>query len=117
MKKEKLSKLAHFISGVVVVLHGIGELDKGHGVPWFFFVAGGLMFLVAAFHHKVEKHLGSGEGVIFFIEAAVQAFIMMHYIESGKRALPVAHGFAVLMFAYVGYLKLTNQKPFWRTKK
>ena len=117
VKKEKLSKLAHIISGVVVVLHGIGEMDKGHGIPWFFFIAGGLMFLVAVFHHQVEKRLGSGEGIIFFIEAAVQAFIVMHYIEAGKKALPMAHAFTTVMYAYVGYLKLTNQKPFWVKKK
>ena len=117
MKKDNLSKLAHIISGVVVILHGIGEMDKGHGVPWFFFIAGALMLLVAVFHHQVEKKLGSGEGVIFFIEAAVQAFIMMHYIEAGKKALPLAHGFTTLMFAYVGYMKLSKQKPFFLKKK
>ena len=117
MKKEKLSKLAHTISGVVVLLHGIGEMDRGHGIPWFYFIAGTLMILVAAFHHQVEKKLGSGEGIIFFIEAAVQAFIVMHYSEAGKKALPAMHAFSALVYAYVGYLKITNQKPFWKNKK
>ena len=117
MKKENLSKLAHIISGVVVLLHGIGEMDRGHGIPWFYFIAGALMILVAAFHHQVEKSLGSGEGIIFFIEAVVQAFIVMHYIEAGKKALPAAHAFSALVYAYVGYLKITNQKPFWKNKK
>jgi hypothetical protein len=117
VKKEKLSKLAHIISGVVVLLHGIGEMDKGHGVPWFYFIAGALMIMVAAFHNQVEKRLGSGEGIIFFIEAAVQAFIVMHYVEAGKKALPIAHAISTLIYAYVGYLKLTNQKPFWKNKK
>ena len=117
MKKHNLSKVAHIISGVVVILHGIGEMDKGHGIPWFFFITGILMLMVAVFHHPVEKKLGSGEGIVFFVESAVQAFIVMQYLEAGKKALPFAHGFATVLYAYVGYMKLTNQKPFFSRKK
>lgn len=117
MNKEKLYKLAHLLSGFVVMLHGVGQLDEHHGSPWFFFISGALMLLVAIFHHRVEKLLGSGEGIIFFLEGAVQCFIAIHYFELGKKALPFAHLFSSLLYCYVGYLKFTGKKPFWKTKK
>ncbi len=117
MKKENLYKTAHFLSGVVVILHGISEMDKTHGTPLFFFIAGILMLLVAAFHHRVEKWLKNWEGLLFFIEGAVQFFIAIHYFEYGKKALPYAHLFTGTMYCYVGYLKLLGQKPFWIRKK
>ncbi|MBL7925004.1 MAG: hypothetical protein JNL88_12455 [Bacteroidia bacterium] len=117
MKKENLYKSAHLLSGVVVLLHGIGELDRVHGSPSFFFIAGTLMMLTAVFHHQVERRLGNGESIIFFIEAAVQLFIAFHYFEAGKKALPFAHLFCTLLYVYVGYLKLTGSKPFWSVKK
>jgi hypothetical protein len=117
MKNDKLYKLAHFLAGFVVILHGIGELDHAHGSPVFFFVAGSLMFLVAAFHHRVQAIFGSGESILFFIEAAVQLFIVFHYFERGKKFLPVAHLFAACMYVYVGYIRLLGQKPFWIKRK
>lgn len=117
MKNENLYKLAHLISGLVVLLHGIAELDKSHGSPWFFFIAGTLMVLVAAFHHQVEKKLKNGEGILFFIEGAVQFFIAMHYLEAGKKALPLTHMFAATLYCYVGYLKLLGHKPLWKKGK
>ena len=97
MKNDKLYKFAHFLAGFVVILHGIGELDHAHGSPLFFFIAGLLMILVAAFHHRIQSIVGSGESILFFIEAAVQLFIVFHYFERGKKALPIAHLFAACM--------------------
>ncbi|MBK9637597.1 MAG: hypothetical protein IPO63_07185 [Bacteroidetes bacterium] len=117
MKNEKLYKFAHFLAGFVVILHGIGELDYAHGSPWFFFVAGFLMILVAAFHHRIQSMIGSGESILFFIEAAVQLFIVFHYFERGKKALPFAHLFAAGIYVYVGYIRLLGKKPFWKKGK
>lgn len=117
MKNDKLYKFAHFLAGLVVILHGIGELDNMHGSPLFFFVAGFLMLLVAAFHHRVQTMVGSGESILFFIEAAVQLFIVFHYFERGKKYLPIAHLLATCMYVYVGYIRLLGQKPFWINKK
>jgi len=117
MKNDKLYKFAHFLAGFVVILHGIGELDYTHGSPVFFFVAGILMLLVAAFHHRVQAIFGNGESILFFIEAAVQLFIVFHYFERGKKALPFAHFFAACMYVYVGYIRLLGQKPFWIKRK
>jgi hypothetical protein len=101
----------------VVILHGIGELDYAHGSPWFFFIAGFLMVLVAAFHHRIHAIFGNGESILFFIEAAVQLFIVFHYFERGKKALPFAHLFAVVVYVYVGYIRLVGKKPFWKKGK
>lgn len=117
MKNDKLYKFAHFLAGFIVILHGIGELDQTHGSPIFFFIAGILMLLVAAFHHRVQAIFGSGESVLFFIEAAVQLFIVFHYFERGKKFLPIAHLFAASLYVYVGYVRLLGQKPFWIKRK
>jgi hypothetical protein len=117
MKKENLYKLAHYISGFVVILHGISELDRSHGSPWFYFIAGFLMILVAIFHHQVEKLLKNGEGVIFLIEGAVQLFIAFHYFEEGKKALPFAHLLTTMLYFYVGIIKLKGQVPFRKKGK
>lgn len=117
MKKEKLYKFAHFLAGFVVVLHGIGELDRSHGSPAFYFMAGALMILVAIYHHKIQSVIGNGESVIFFLESAVQLFIAFHYFEAGKKALPITHLFAAVMYAYVGYIRLIGSKPFWIKEK
>jgi len=117
MKKGNLYKTAHFLAGFVVILHGIGELDHLHGSPMFFFIAGILMLLVAAYHDRVHKMLGNTEGILFFIEAAVQLFIVFHYFERGKKALPFAHLFAAGIYTYVGYCRLLGKKPFGLDKK
>jgi hypothetical protein len=112
MKKENFYKLAHYISGFVVILHGINEIDRWHGSPWFYFITGFLMLLVAVFHHRVEKFLKNGEGVIFLLEGAVQLFIAFHYFEVGKKALPFAHLLATMLYFYVGIMKLKGETPF-----
>lgn len=117
MKNDKLYKFAHFLAGLVVILHGIGELDYAHGSPVFFFIAGILMLLVAAFHHRIQRIVGNGESILFFIEAAVQLFIVFHYFERGKKYLPFAHLLATCIYVYVGYTRLLGKKPLWRGKK
>lgn len=117
MKNDNLYKFAHFLAGLIVILHGIGELDYTQGSPLFFFVAGILMLFVAAFHHRIQTWVGSGESILFFIEAVVQLFIVFHYFERGKKYLPIAHLLATCMYVYVGYIRLLGQKPFWINKK
>ncbi|MBK7964281.1 MAG: hypothetical protein IPK10_02480 [Bacteroidetes bacterium] len=88
MKNDKLYKFAHFLAGFVVILHGIGELDHAHGSPLFFFIAGLLMILVAAFHHRIQSIVGSGESILFFIEAAVQLFIVFIILNEVRKPYP-----------------------------
>ena len=86
--KNKLKKIAHFISGAVILLHGYERWETGHDTYPIFITAGILFLIVAIFHHKLSQRFRWIDGVFFMIESALSFVIAFEYFHVGKKALP-----------------------------
>lgn len=87
--KSKLKKIAHFISGAVILLHGYERWETGHSTYPIFITAGILFIIIAVFHHKLSQRFRWIDGVFFMIESALSFVIAFEYFHVGKKALPI----------------------------
>jgi hypothetical protein len=87
--KSKLKKIAHFISGTVILLHGYERWETGHSTYPIFITAGIVFLLVALFHHKLLLRFRWIDGVFFMIESSLSFVISFEYFHAGKKALPI----------------------------
>ncbi len=117
MKKDNYFALAHYFSGLTVILHGFAEFDRSHGKPLFYFICGAMMILTGIFHQKLIKFLRKSEGILFFIEGTILLFISFHFFEMGKKILPIVHLLGGLFYFYLGFIKLSGQKTLRNQKK
>jgi hypothetical protein len=103
-------KIAHLLSGVTVVLHGVADLEVANGHPWFYFLLGSLMIVLAFTHHQIEKFSNLLANSFYFFEAAVLLFICIHYFEIGKKYLPYPYLFSSIAYVIIGIKLIKKEK-------
>ena len=104
MKKEKLRRLPHVISGTVILLHSLERFDTGHSTAIVFLLAGIVFLSIAAFHHKIAHRFPFADTVFYLIEGALAFIIAWEYFHSGKSFLPYLYIFAGLMQLFATYM-------------
>ncbi|MFT3680247.1 MAG: hypothetical protein QM791_08225 [Ferruginibacter sp.] len=101
--REKRKKIAHFLAGLVILIHAYEKYESGHH-SWVYFTVAGIAFtLIAALHSKIEKKLPWVDGVFFLIESSLSFVVAYEYFHVGKKALPacyVALGIFQLFMAF-----------------
>jgi hypothetical protein len=106
MKKHSI---AHLISGIVVILHGIADLEVHHGKPLFYFLMGILMIFVGVKNDAVAKFSKTLANSFYFIEAIVIFFIAFHFFELGKKFIPWIYTISGVLYFYVGIKNLKKK--------
>jgi len=108
-KIEKLKRLPHIISGVVILMHCLERFETGHSTAYLFLVAGIVFLGIAFFHHRIAQKLPWIDTVFYIIEAVLAFVIAYEYHEAGKTALPFIYVFAGLLQVGVTILFATKK--------
>ena len=106
MRKQSI---AHLIAGIVVILHGIDQLEVYSGKPFFYFLMGVLMIFVEIKNDSVTKFSKTLVNSFYFIEAAVIVFIAFRNFEVYKKYIPSIYSLGRASYLYVGFNKLTKK--------
>jgi hypothetical protein len=104
-RKDKTKKLAHIFAGIIILVHAYEkyELDEG---SWLIFLTAGIAFLlVAILHHRLVYIFPYVDGVFFFIEAILCAFIAVDYFVHGKKGLPWCYVIASAAYLFAAFIK------------
>ncbi|RZJ66921.1 MAG: hypothetical protein EOO50_07655 [Flavobacterium sp.] len=110
MNKEKLKKIPHLISGMVILLHSLERFETGHS-SWIVFLLAGVVFLtVAIFHHKLSARFPMLDILFYGIESFLCFLIAYEYFAAGKKGVPV-------MYAIAGLVQIFAMFMFARRKK
>lgn len=110
MRKEKLKRIPHLISGGIILLHAYERYEHGHA-SWLFFLVSGLIFLsVAIFHHPLAARFRFIDVLFYSIEGILSLIIGYEYYEAGKKALPFAYLFATLMQVIAIFIFVRRKK-------
>ncbi|WP_146185107.1 hypothetical protein [Flavobacterium pallidum] len=101
MKKEKLKKLPHFISGGMILLHSVERFEMNHNSYLIFLFAGIVFMSVAVLHKKISKKFPLVDITFYALEGILSFVIAFEYWEAGKTGLPIPYIIAGLfqMFA------------------
>ncbi len=113
MRKEKLKRIPHIISGAIILLHAYERWEHGHA-SYLFFLLSGLVFLaVAVFHHPLAARFKYVDAVFYTIECILSALIGFEYYHVGKKGLPWAYFFAAVMqvVAILVFVRKTRKQP------
>ena len=106
MRKQSI---AHLLASIVVILHGIAQLEVHSGKPFFFFLMGVLMIFVEIKNDTVTKFSKTLVNSFYFIEAVVIFFIAVRYFKLGKKYIPWIYSLASASYLYVGINKLAKK--------
>jgi len=90
-KKEKLKKMPHIISGVLILLHGLERFDSGNGDYPVFLLAGIVFLGVALFHKKISRPFPTADVIFYAVEGLLSFLVAYEYWCAGKRGLPIAY--------------------------
>jgi hypothetical protein len=101
MQNEKIKKLPHIISSIVILLHSYERFDHGHNSYLVFFFCGLLFFAIAIFHHRLISKFPLIDIIFYIIEGLLALVIAYEYFHAGKKALPFVYLFAALMQCFV----------------
>ncbi len=105
-RRERIKALPHFIAGFVILLHGFNAFEA-HPTSAVLFLFFGLLCLgLALFHHRIEHRWPYVPAVFHFIEAAVACIVLMDHIHLGKKYLPYADAFVIVMYVGVGVFRI-----------
>lgn len=88
MNKEKLRKIPHFISGVIILLHSFERFETGHQSYIIFLICGIVFLSLAIFHHKIASKFPLADLVFYAIEAMLSLVIAYEFYSAGKQGLP-----------------------------
>jgi hypothetical protein len=110
MRKEKLKKIPHIISAMVILLHSYERWETGHST-WIFFLLAGLIFIsVALFHHPLAARFNKVDVLFYLIESVLAFLISYEYFHAGKKMLH-------FVYAVAGLLQLVAVFVFLRRNK
>ena len=91
MNKEKLKKIPHFISGVVILLHSLERFESNHKTYIVFLVAGIIFFSLAIFHKYFIRKFPLIDIIFYGIESLLSFLIAYEYLKADKKGLPIAY--------------------------
>ncbi len=63
--KHKRQRIAHKVTGFVILIHSYKKYESGHGSYQFFLVAGLVFLAVALFHPVIERKAPWIDGLFF----------------------------------------------------
>ncbi len=110
VKTEKKEKIAHFIAGFIILVHGYERYDLQKPAYIFFFIAGILFLSLAFFHHRVAHRFPYIDGVFFLIESFCYGMIAADFFHEGKKALPWCYAVVTIAYCIVGIIKAFKGK-------
>ncbi len=100
--KERLKKLGHLISGLVIILKGYSKFEDQHAEIGIVLILLGILFVsFAVFHEKIswiKKH----EPWLMWLEGLALAFVSYSYFSVGKFAIPLIYAFSSALYFIVG---------------
>ena len=91
MNKEKLKKIPHFISGVIILLHSLERFESNHKTYIVFLVAGIIFLSIAIFHKYFSKKFPLIDIIFYCIEGLLSFIIAYEYFKAEKKGLPIAY--------------------------
>ncbi|MFT3910915.1 MAG: hypothetical protein QM737_15965 [Ferruginibacter sp.] len=98
-KKEKRRRIAHIISGIVILVHAYEKYEGKHHSYLFFAPAGIVFLIIALFHPLIERKFPWVDGVFFVIEGLLSVIVAWEFFHAGKKALPYCYvALAVFQF-------------------
>jgi hypothetical protein len=109
--RSKRQVYAHYLAGMIILIHACDNYYSGVHA-WQFFAAAGLMIIaVAAFHHPVQRKVPGINGIFFVIEGLLSLIIAWDLFELGKKALPLAYLVLGLFQFYLAVKKYKKAIP------
>lgn len=83
-----MRRLAHILAAVVILLHGVGDLEKGHSIGWLYLLFGTMAMVLGIFHHRLHARFPRVDAAFHLIEAMMALLIGLNYLHEGKVYLP-----------------------------
>ena len=111
MNKEKLKRIPHLFSAIIILLHSYERFESGHSSYLVFLLAGIIFLLLAIFHHKISAKIPKIDIIFYGIESLLALVIAYEFYRIGKKGLPVMYLIAALFQLFAIY------KFILRTKK
>jgi hypothetical protein len=110
MNKEKLKKVPHIISSVMILLHSYERFETGHGSYVVFLFAGIIFLSVAIFHQPLSKKFPWIDITFYGIESLLSFVIAYEYWSAGKKGLPFGYIIAGLFQIFAIYMFISRAK-------
>ncbi len=107
-RKERIKTLPHFIAGFVILLHGFNALEAHPTSALLFLFFGLLCLALAVLHHRIEHRWPYVPAAFHFIEAAVACIVLAEHLHLGKKYLPYADAFVIVMYVGVGVYRIVK---------
>lgn len=104
-RSERLQRLAHVLAAVVILLHGYGDVEKGHAMGWLYIVIGLAALALGLAHHRLKGRFARIDAVFHLIEAIMAELIGVSYLHEGKTYLPWASFAAALPYLWLMFRK------------
>lgn len=105
LRREKRRRVAHIISGFVILVHAYEKYESGHSSYLFFAPAGLVFLLIALFHPVIEKKLPWVDGLFFIIEGSLSVIVAWEFFHAGKKALPWCYVALALFQFFMAFRK------------
>lgn len=109
-RRERLRQFAHMLAAFVILLNGIAGREKHPHTAWIFFLCGAIFLVLAIFHHRIEQRWPYVSPTFHFLEVIVAAVILMEYVHAGKKYLPYAMAFPVLLYTVLGIWRILQMR-------
>jgi multidrug transporter EmrE-like cation transporter len=110
IRKNKIKRGVHFVTGGVILLHSFERYEAGHSTYLIFLIAGLVFLTFAIFHHAIVKRFPILEGVFLSIEAILSFVIFAEYLHAGKKLLPFMYLLAGCVQVFALYLLYSKGK-------
>lgn len=107
-RSERLHRTAHVLAATVILLHGYGDLQKGHGMGWSYLAIGTVALALGLAHHKLHARFPRIDAAFHLIEAAMAVLIGLNYLHEGKTYLPWVSMAAAVPYAVLGVKELSK---------
>ena len=98
--QEKRKRIAHIVSGFIILIHAYEKYESGHHSFIYFTIAGLVFLAVALLHPLIERRAPWVDGVFFVIEGILSLIVAADYFHLGKKALPYCY-LLVAVFQFV----------------
>lgn len=109
--------MAHVLAASVILLHGIGDLQKGHAMGWAYLGIGSMALALGVLHHRLHARFPRIDVVFHLIEATMAVLIGINYLHEGKTYLPWVSMAAAVPYLFLSVRSLRNGRDADRTNR
>jgi len=106
-RKEKLTKLTHFLAAFILLIHGYEKIEE-HPKSASLFILCGLIFLgVAVFHARLHKKIRSVDAIFALLEGIAALTLAAEYWQN-KHYIQYIYVFVALIYITRSVLLFVN---------